>query len=535
MSVSSYLEIFMTIFGWHFYGVMWDVMATTGIVFLPFLGILIDTWKDAYVDEYGSGAGWAVRKMEIEIYLALTVVMLAGVPTGLTSLNKVNLSYTPPITTLNPAPTTATGAAPDATYGAAFAAAPGVAQVPVWWYSVMALSSGLTNAIKSGSSISLRDLRQYEQQARLATIQNPNVRTEVQRFYSECFVPARTKFLADTPSAAATAAIASWGAEDPDWMGSHAFRDDGNLYATMFSGREVAGWAFDPTRDKDLAGGSVTPTWGRPSCKEWWEDAGIGVRAKLVAEAQATSTLWSTMTTLFGSLPIESLRDKAARVLLEKTPLSYTEAEPKESDFWRAPRINDLWEIPRDLSAAMGVLKHFWTTYVAMAIVKPGLPMFQAIVLMSIYTFLGLILILSRYSLNTMVLGALAIFTVKFWSVMWFITDWLDDQLILSMYPNTSSLMEFLGGVPSGEAIKRLILNLLIMSLYLGLPFIWSVMMAWVGIRIGQGLSMAKSTAMNPLHAAATGGVGGLARMGGRLIGGRGAAAGAGARGGRGG
>ena len=76
MTVSSYLEIFMTIFGWHFYGVMWDVMATTGIVFLPFLGILIDTWKEAYVDEYGAGAGWAVRKMEIEMYLALTVVML---------------------------------------------------------------------------------------------------------------------------------------------------------------------------------------------------------------------------------------------------------------------------------------------------------------------------------------------------------------------------------------------------------------------------------------------------------------------------
>ena len=514
MTVSSYLEIFMTIFGWHFYGVMWDVMATTGIVFLPFLGILIDTWKEAYVDEYGAGAGWAVRKMEIEIYLALTVVMLAGVPTGLTSLNKVNLSYTPPTTTLNPVPTMATGAAPDATYGAAFAAAPGVAQVPVWWYSAMALSSGLTNAIKAGSSISLRDLRQYEQQARLATIQNSNVRAEVQRFYSECFVPARTKFLADTPSAAATAAIATWGAEDPDWMGSHAFRDDGNLYATMFSEREVAGWTFDPTRDKDLAGGSVTPTWGRPSCKEWWEDTGIGVRAKLVAEAQATSSLWSTMTTLFGSLPIESLRDKASRVLLEKTPLSYTESEPKNSDLWRMIKVSDAWEIPRDLSATIGVLKHFWNTYVAMAIIKPGLPMFQAIVLMAIYTFLGLVLILSRYSLNTMVLGAIAIFTVKFWSVMWFITDWLDDQLILSMYPNTSSLMEFLGGIPSGEAVKRLILNVLIMSLYLGLPFIWSVMMAWVGIKVGQGITSAKTSAMNPLAAAAGGGVGGLTKLG---------------------
>jgi hypothetical protein len=525
MAVSSYLEIFLTIFGWHFYGVIWDVMSATGIVYLPFFGILIETWKDAYVDEWGAGAGWAVRKMEVEIYMAMTVVMLAGVPTGLTTLNKVDLGYTPPATTMNPAPTTATGAAPNSTYGAAFASAPGVAQVPVWWYSVMALSSGLANGIKAGSSISLRDLRQYEQQARLATIQNPSVRQEVQRFYSECFVAARTKFLSDTPSVAATAAIASWGVEDPDWMGSHAYRDDRNLYASMYSDREVPGWAFDPSRDRDLAGAPVTPTWGRPTCKEWWEDTTIGVRAKLIAEAQATSTLWQTMTGFFAALPIENIRDKTARILLEKTPLSYTEAEPSKADFWRAPRVNDLWEIPRDLSAAMGVLQHFWTTYVAMAIIKPGLPMFQAIVLFGIYTFLGLILILSRYSLNTMVLGGLAIFTVKFWSVMWFITDWLDDQLILSMYPNTSSLMEFLGGIPSGDAIKRLILNLLIMSLYLGLPFIWSVMMAWVGIRVGQGLSQAKGNTIGNLSAAAAGG--GLGRVLTRRIASRRASAGA--------
>jgi hypothetical protein len=46
MTVDSYLELFTTLFGWTFYGILWDVLVGTGIVFLPFLGILIDNWRE---------------------------------------------------------------------------------------------------------------------------------------------------------------------------------------------------------------------------------------------------------------------------------------------------------------------------------------------------------------------------------------------------------------------------------------------------------------------------------------------------------
>ena len=38
MSVDSYLELFTSLFGWTFYGILWDVLVTTGIVYLPFPG-----------------------------------------------------------------------------------------------------------------------------------------------------------------------------------------------------------------------------------------------------------------------------------------------------------------------------------------------------------------------------------------------------------------------------------------------------------------------------------------------------------------
>ena len=88
MSVDSYLELFTSLFGWTFYGILWDVLVSTGIVYLPFLGILIDNWREpAQGGEVGHASGLSLRRMEIELFMALLVVVLAGQPSALTPLN----------------------------------------------------------------------------------------------------------------------------------------------------------------------------------------------------------------------------------------------------------------------------------------------------------------------------------------------------------------------------------------------------------------------------------------------------------------
>ena len=105
MSVDSYLELFTTLFGWTFYNVLWDVLVGTGIVYLPFLGILIDNWREpAQGGEFGTVTGLSLRRMELDLFIALLVVVLAGQPAALTPLNAGTLSYTPPPTLTNPAP-----------------------------------------------------------------------------------------------------------------------------------------------------------------------------------------------------------------------------------------------------------------------------------------------------------------------------------------------------------------------------------------------------------------------------------------------
>jgi len=218
MTVDSYLELFTTLFGWTFYGILWDVLLGTGIVFLPFLGILIDNWREpAEGGEFGTVTGLSLRRMEIELFIALLVVVLAGQPAALTPLNSATLNYMPPPTLIDPTPSTATVSAPQSTYGSTgFTGSPATVNIPMWWYAVLSMTSGFNHAVVEGLP-SAADMRTYEQQARLATIADPRLRQEVSDFFSQCYIPARSKYQAERPATAAVnALLTTYGPDDPD-------------------------------------------------------------------------------------------------------------------------------------------------------------------------------------------------------------------------------------------------------------------------------------------------------------------------------
>ena len=68
-------------------------------------------------------------------------------------------------------------------------------------------------------------------------------------------------------------------------------------------------------------------------------------------------------------------------------------------------------------------------------------PMVQTIMLLGVYELLPLVVVLSRYSIAMLVMGGMAIFTIKFWSVLWYLVMWVDQNLILSMYPDVNHFL----------------------------------------------------------------------------------------------
>ena len=496
MSVDSYLELFTTLFGWLFYGVLWDVLTSTGLVYLPFLGILIEYWRMPAVESGSHGAAaYSLRQMEAQLLGALIVVMIAAQPAPLTPLKATELSYSPPATVADPVPHVATPLSPDSTFGAeGFAGTPASVDLPIWWYSVLSLSSGFNHAVVSGfpDGSMLRDVIQT---ARLATIEDPRLRHEVMWFHSTCYVPARSKYLREKPDTPQVQSLlATYGLDDTDWLGSHVYLEVDGFYDTFRAQKPVVDWPFEPARDVEYQS-TLPPPNGRPYCDQWWIQSSYGLRQKLVDSAQDNATgLKSALLLMAPVLSPAELDDAIAKVVLHNAPTQYANQDFSRHNSAASQEWGYLERVLKDIGGALSTGGKSLAFMVELTVILQAAPLVQAIVLMGIYALLPMMLLVSRFSPSILVTGALAIFSVKFWTVLWYLAMWVDQNLIRSMYPEPGLFLELLQAHPVEHTSKRLILNLITGSLYIGLPILWSAMTAWAGVRIGSSIDSSART-----------------------------------------
>ena len=493
MAVDSYLELLTFLFGWMFYRVLWDVLTGTGLVYLPFLGLIIDHWREAAITASSSDAGRiSLRNLEIHIFSALFVVVIAAQPVGLTPLRAVELTYTPPPTLTNPNPTPVTIATEDTTFGDhGFVDPDSEVFVPVWWYAVMSISAGISHATIEGLPRG-RELRQTVQLAKMAQIEPISLRSEVAQFYNDCYVPSRSKYFLERPSnSSITGILNTQGNHDTDWIGSHIFRETQGYYDVFRASEPVSGWPYSPIRDTEYDGISVT--YGRPYCKEWWEHSVRGLRRKIVDSVETTARDFVRNLVNIGfSFNSERYRDAAAKAGLLNAPEQWTQNVIARNNVANEGLIGAMERAGKGAINTVGLGITATLTGLVVGVLTQLLPILQAILLMCIYALLPLFLVLARYSFDAILHGAIAIFTVKFWTVLWYLVLWVDQNLMESMYPDTNFLVEiFLGNTE--HAGKRVVLNIVTSLMYLGLPILWAMMMGWAGSRIGGSLEGAST------------------------------------------
>ena len=175
------------------------------------------------------------------------------------------------------------------------------------------------------------------------------------------------------------------------------------------------------------------------------------------------------------------------RTVLNNAPPSWSSNELVAGNTANTGWLATAESIVKGGLATGGVITASALFSVTMTAVLQALPMVQALMLLGIYALLPMIVVLSRYSLSMMVVGAMAIFTVKFWSVLWYLAMWVDQNLILSMYPDVNVFLQIFAN-PGEHDAKRMLLNMITTSLYLGLPLLWSGMMAWAGVKVGRSV-----------------------------------------------
>ncbi len=512
MSVTSYLALYTTILGWQQYQNLWNIMTGTGLVYLPFVSIiLMSTLKPFLSMGAKDFAVISVRRMLIQILSSLIIIAVCAVP--MITLDPTVLTFQP---TCNPTAPVATPGNTGTTYDDAFQVPTGV-QIPLFWYLVMAVSNGFTQAANEGLSCAPLDYRALHAELNLATIQDANLKQEVGNFYQQCYVPAYGRYLSGNLSAGTQSQVASiqkqYGQDDVSWMGSQVFQQVPGFYDSLSATSPVNGFPFDPTRDQTEAQVPNHSQWGEPSCKDWWTDTSNGLHNQLLN--QFPPSFIQQLLSL-GSSAAE-MEDQSIRHLIQynvSTPLSGSTPDQVRGYTSLANDNNPISTALFDhLLGSIGVAIASVVGFTTIHLIVNALPVIQAALLFCLYTFLAIAMPFASFRPSFIITAAIVMFSVIFCSYIWHLVAWFDAHLMEAMFPPSNYLAiapDFFG--VAEHATSEMFVNLIIGAMYLTCPVFFMVVLTWAGLQAGAVFG----AILGPMSGAANaaGSAGGNAAMG---------------------
>jgi len=113
-------------------------------------------------------------------------------------------------------------------------------------------------------------------------------------------------------------------------------------------------------------------------------------------------------------LASEQQKDAVVRTVLTNAPPVWSNNDLVANNTGSSGWMSTIENVVKGGLASGGVVTASALFSVTMTAVLQALPMVQAVLLLGIYALLPMVVVLSRYSLSMMVVGAMAIFTVKF-------------------------------------------------------------------------------------------------------------------------
>lgn len=502
MGVESYLELYTTYMGWLLYDIGWTFVADFGLVHAAALALLFTTWNEAVKRSYAHkpAAPQALQQTTWQMIWLILVVSVFGIPS--ISLQAHVLKFVPPPTLSNPNPGAVERGQTGTTYDNTQLADVGDQKIPLGWATIMALTAGVNNVVRKKLPPQ-QDLRAIQMAAETTHIDDPALRAQVRRFTSECWVPARARWkyriekfglpadvratLNDMPGISRTAEM-----RDMDHIDSQMFLRVPGFYSRCKTYMGQPGAAWCPNDNNYMFAMSQVPgfegfhsaddpqTVALPSCYEWWMDPQRGLRSQLLAMANPSGSplnIYGNNTEAENKL-IRALLTRGSGDIIPNDYAYYTSAATGDS--WLSSAVRGVTYAGKQFFGVVGTATESVAQATKMNLMLQALPMIQALVLFGIYALLPWVLIFGRFSGAAVFAGGMAIFTVKFWSALWAMAWWLDQNLIEAMFPGVE-FWNLLGG--GGAGTKRMLLDMLTVGMYLGLPFIWTVMMGWAGIQ----------------------------------------------------
>ena len=504
MGVSSHLEFITVLFGWVMYDNVWSVLSDTGIVYAPFIVIVLRNIMDARKggDDEGSAAIQSLKKNEVDVVVAIVVMVAAAVP--FTDVELGQMSYVRPTIDCAVAakieareePGVIRGDSADAAYGASLATLDGqTGRIPLWWGFVHTVSKAMVSGVMAAIPCT-HDVTGMATRLGGAAVDDGELIREVANFRIDCHQRAVSCVMGHSRC--------KWqpGLRNPSWneamsnrgyMGWRKFVESPGFYPSFQSRNPVEGWPAEPDgRDRGYESGG-----GHPTCAEWWADAARGLRGRLLASIPAEfrdELIYDPGALLreeFADWTDEEREDHVLRTALAearkaaKTRAGSTSLDPGLGETWAAREnwLGGMMSVTGEalmdfgagaMAALGGVLKAPGNIAAGMAI-REGMPMFLALLLMVFVTVLPVLMVFSRYEPGTLLVLTLVFFGLQFVYVLWGLAFWVDQHLYAAMAGSGIS--------PISSPIQAGVMLWMQRFLYLVFPMIWLAGLGWVGVR----------------------------------------------------
>jgi TraG-like protein, N-terminal region len=495
MAVSTYLELYLTLFGWLMYDRFWDIIMETGLGYFPFIAVFVkNIAAPIKSQEAKDAASTSLRRIEIDLFAMFTVVVIAVQP--LLTIKYTGLSYTLACKNGQTSGQKFTAGNTGTTYDTSFtqAALGGVdPKIPLWWYALLSVTGGFNDAAVMAIPCTT-DIRLLTTKLENSRVKDPQLRRQVQLFYNDCYLEAMQIFLDKNltyPN--------NLPKDDIYWLGSQYFLS--GLYKTRQASTEIPGFPYDKNRDLRYDPRVYIPKYGRPTCAQWWtgqgNENGLGLKDALADQIDdVTLDDYLNAASNVSGKPQDEIKNIAIRSLISREKTQFNGLRDLNM-------YNDvsLANMASSVAATAGAILESASFYPAMYMMKAAAPIIQAVVLMLIYMLMPFYFWFSSYDIGKVIFMSIIVFSVKFWTVLWAVANWLDNNLIAALSPNWWQM------TLQNNLVVELVINFVTAGMFVVVPLFWSGLLGWAGFRVGSELSkFANETRSTPGSAGSKGG-----------------------------
>lgn len=470
----------LMIVGWVINNEIFQLFAESGLLFVPFVALIVKEWYKARNegDEAGTKGILTVNRIETALYSMLLVYVFTVQPVFRASFTPLDLNAER-AASCGTVTIASSGSWNDDTLNMLDGR---IARMPIWWAFVHMMSQGVTNMAIAAIPCK-PDFHAIRTELDLSSISDPVLQKDIGAFQQRCFGGARSLLFESQGSVDVDRAV------DIDWLGSSYFLTTPGFYDSIYAPRPIEGFVYNATRDAARPNtGPGRP--GYPTCKEWWSQNDVGLRARIQNEVKPET--WDRFRSVFTSADADdyvirrmiSSRSGAASGNVDYGVIGYRSIRNFKDDVLLGGGA--FRDAATSAGGALGLTLGAYPAASGMDVVKQALPMVQSVLIMAIIICLPFVLLISGYSMKVAGVATFGLFAIWFLKFWWELARWLNSNMFDLIYNSDAAKLSFFAGV--NNLYDKGVMMFVEWAMFLVFPVLWIGVLGWAGLSVGSAV-----------------------------------------------